>query len=1164
MNEDQAKRLTDCVRNESALSSTYPKGLALARAGAVVACDIVSGAIGSTVALSGKVRGSGDEPYRTTVEFDREDGELLDYSCTCPAAAKYDGMCKHEVALVLDHLAGEGLGPAYVKPQPWSTWYDGGQRISKTSSSIRTMLEDLTARRMQRAEVARTARHPLQQLTEPVDLLVTILPSRDAFYGVASWCVKLRVRSGRVSYVVKSIAELVEAYRTGATVRYGKNLAFAHVPAAFTERARRVIGIVSRVVSSQQALYTSRWKYQEAGRGSGLKDLPMAARDLIELLDELEGTVVTFEEDARRTYGYDAKPRQLTVVADDPVVRVCLQPAARDGFDVTVDGARCCFVDGERMYVIDEAYAYRCSAEFAARASLVLPSLIGTAGTTGALHLSSEDVPAFCRDALPLLRQAFEVEAPEGLDDLVPPEATFTFAIGDDDGLVTCQVTVAYGAWETDLYGEARVEAERARWVPRAAKADEPERDLVAEYRAMDVVEELFPFGNLEAGDLPSFDEDDDERLFNLLTDGLAELDAVGEALLSERLRMIEVRDSPLPQVRATVTSGLLDVALDMSGMTPEDIVAYLASYRRRQKFVRLSSGDIMQIGEGARAIDDLAEGLGVEAADLTRGVSGFPVNRVLFVDGMVKREGGVRLSRNDAFRAIVRDFDTFSDADIEAPASLAGTLRPYQQDGFRWLETLERFGFGDILADDMGLGKTLQMIAHILARKEAGSGGGARAAEGATPVDASPEAAASAAVAPTGPTLVVCPASLVYNWMSELTRFAPTLDAVAILGAKPARTKLIQAAGDHDVLVTSYDLMRRDVEELAQQHFARMVLDEAQYIKNPATKVARAAKSIPAAVRFALTGTPIENRTAELWSIFDFLMPGLLGSREVFAKEYEGLIEGGEERPTRRLRCLVAPFILRRLKTDVLSDLPEKTESVVVAHMTGEQEKLYRSNQDLIARQIAHELPEEFKKKKLQILAELTRLRQICCDPALVYDNYAGGSAKLDTCLELIAGAVDGGHRVLLFSQFTSMLDIIARALAKKGVATFMLTGSTSKEERRRLVERFQAGEAPVFLISLRAGGVGLNLTAADVVIHYDPWWNLAAQNQATDRAYRIGQHRAVSVFKLICADTIEERIVRMQESKRELAESLLSGKGIQSAKLTREDILGLLEGAR
>jgi SNF2 family DNA or RNA helicase len=492
-----------------------------------------------------------------------------------------------------------------------------------------------------------------------------------------------------------------------------------------------------------------------------------------------------------------------------------------------------------------------------------------------------------------------------------------------------------------------------------------------------------------------------------------------------------------------------------------------------------------------------------------------------------------VRFERNDGFRAIVRDFETYADADAEVPASLADVLRPYQEAGFRWLETLERLGFGGILADDMGLGKTLQVIAHILARKEAGAG---------------------------GVTLVVAPASLVYNWMAELERFAPQLDAAAVLGTKKARGALIAASAEHDVLVTSYDLMKRDVDDYERQHYARVVLDEAQYIKNATTQAALCAKRLPSDVRLALTGTPIENRVLELWSIFDFLMPGMLGDRKGFSERFEGAVENGEDGAARRLQCMVSPFILRRLKADVLTDLPEKNESVVYARMSGEQETLYKANQDRLALQIAHELPDEFRQNKLQVLAELTKLRQLCCDPRLFYEDYTGGSAKLDTCMELVRTAVDGGHQILLFSQFTSMIDLIAERLAAEKLGYLVLTGSTSKEERARLVERFQAGEAPVFLISLKAGGVGLNLTAADVVIHYDPWWNLAAQNQATDRAHRIGQTRAVSVFKLIAQDTIEERIVRMQERKRDLAESVLGGEGVASTAITREDVLALL----
>ena len=412
-------------------------------------------------------------------------------------------------------------------------------------------------------------------------------------------------------------------------------------------------------------------------------------------------------------------------------------------------------------------------------------------------------------------------------------------------------------------------------------------------------------------------------------------------------------------------------------------------------------------------------------------------------------------------------------------------------------------------------------------------------------------------------PALVVCPASLVYNWMAELERFAPQLRSVAVLGEKAQRRAAIAAAPQADVLVTSYDLMKRDIAELEAQEFHCVALDEAQYIKNHATQAAKCAKRLRAQVRFALTGTPIENRLTELWSIFDFLMPGILGSREAFKARYEIPVSAGDETASHQLKCLVGPFILRRLKGDVLRDLPEKAESVVYARMSGEQEKLYRANEARLAMTLAKQVPEEFKRNKIAILAELTRLRQLCCDPALVYEDYASGSAKLETCAELVRSAVDGGHQLLLFSQFTSMLELIGERLAREGVRFATLTGSNSKEERVQLVERFQRGEVPVFLISLKAGGVGLNLTAADMVIHYDPWWNLAAQNQATDRAHRIGQTRSVTVLKLIAQNTIEERILEMQQSKRDLADAVLGGEEVGSSKLTKEDMLALLGAA-
>ena len=349
---------------------------------------------------------------------------------------------------------------------------------------------------------------------------------------------------------------------------------------------------------------------------------------------------------------------------------------------------------------------------------------------------------------------------------------------------------------------------------------------------------------------------------------------------------------------------------------------------------------------------------------------------------------------------------------------------------------------------------------------------------------------------------------------------------------------------------------------DLYEKHiFAIEVIDEAQYIKNPVTQAANSVKEIHASFKLALTGTPIENRLSELWSIFDYLMPGFLYSYNRFRNDMEiPIVSAGDENKMQRLRRMIRPFVLRRLKTDVLKDLPEKIEENVFSRLEGEQSALYHAHVQKMKIMLEKQDDADFAKGKIEILAELTRLRQICCDPALVFEGYGGESAKMETCMELVAGAVASGHKILLFSQFTSMLDHIREQFEKSGISYYMLTGSVSKEKRMRMVEDFNKDDTQVFCISLKAGGTGLNLTAADIVIHYDPWWNVAVQNQATDRAYRIGQKNVVTVYKLVTEGTIEEKIIEMQEKKKQLADNVLGGAGMESGSFSREELLELL----
>ena len=434
-----------------------------------------------------------------------------------------------------------------------------------------------------------------------------------------------------------------------------------------------------------------------------------------------------------------------------------------------------------------------------------------------------------------------------------------------------------------------------------------------------------------------------------------------------------------------------------------------------------------------------------------------------------------------------------------------------------------------------MGLGKTLQVISVLLADKiENGNN---------------------------GTSFVVAPASLVYNWQEEIKKFAPELSVVVVAGKQEERTLLIEEYDNYDVMITSYDLLKRDISSYEGKQFNYQIIDEAQYIKNHTTAAAKSVKVIKSRTKFALTGTPIENRLSELWSIFDYLMPGFLYDYETFRNEIEiPIVRYQDKDALKQLKRMVSPFILRRLKKEVLKDLPEKMEEIRYAKMDAKQQSVYDGQVVYMKNMLKTQTNESFNKNRMQMLAELMKTRQICCDPGLVLENYEGESAKRQACLELVKSAIEGEHKMLIFSQFTSMLELLEKDLNKENIAYYKITGETPKEERMRLVNEFNDDDTPVFLISLKAGGTGLNLTGADVVIHYDPWWNVAVMNQATDRAHRLGQKNVVSVYKLIVKGSIEEKILKLQEAKQDLADQILSGELGNISSLSRDEFIELL----
>ena len=550
------------------------------------------------------------------------------------------------------------------------------------------------------------------------------------------------------------------------------------------------------------------------------------------------------------------------------------------------------------------------------------------------------------------------------------------------------------------------------------------------------------------------------------------------------------------------------------------------------------------------------------------------------FLEATLRQHTDWRVQAPSAWRA--RAAKQSGDAKLECPplGDLETVLRPYQKQGVAWLGFLRENGFGGILADEMGLGKTLQTLAFLKSLRNAECGMRGDEPQGAPA--ANPQSAIR------NPHLIVCPTSLVFNWVAEARKFTPELKVLALHGPdRHSRFEQIQA---HDIVVTSYALIRRDAERYRELEFDTVALDEAQHIKNRQTQNAQAVKAVRARQRIVLTGTPLENSVLDLWSIFDFLMPGYLGTARDFRERYElPIAKEKDAKAQTRLARRLRPFMLRRLKAEVASDLPAKLEQVSFCELTPDQRSVYQQVIEASRKKVLEAVgAQDVAKSRMVVLTALLRLRQVCCDlrllklpkrsdgvmecgsdaktsPALQHSDTPtlpsapSSSGKLDMFGELLEEVIDGGHRLLVFSQFVGMLTLLKEKLTAEGIEFCYLDGSTT--DRAEVVDRFQTNAAiPVFLISLKAGGVGLNLTGADTVVHFDPWWNPAVEDQATDRAHRIGQTKVVTSYKLITRDTVEEKILTLQNRKREIIQATIGGEEEFAAALNWEEIQELL----
>ena len=1059
----------------------------------------------------GEVRVQGQIEDETKVYQTRifiKGSQIYDYSCSCAEGNSFRGPCVHAKA----------LQEAFARQQK----AEHTPPVS-TSPEIRMMIREYTNR-----EVARILG---EEEREPVYL--------HPYLQIRRGEVLLEARIGREKrYIVKNLLEFAQAVHSGKRVEYGKGMAFEHVPSAFAPESRPFLDLLLEEADAYIRHY-------EEMRGHAGLPLPVmraltlgsAARD--RLFDLLEGKEVQTEDEK----GAECVCR---VERRDPRFPVEVE-ARGDGIAVTVPSALTSFRGEQRLYVADGLHLFGCSELYTETMGVFLEQMeqggreCGSRKEKRELLVGSRDIPLFYArvlegmEALGILQSTeidWEKYRPEAL------KARFEFDSDSPDEL-RLRPTLSYGDFTFSPLADEHVPREICRDVP-------------AEFYISRLITRYFSYWEDESGELVI--RGDEEALYQVLSEGMPQFQEVGEVWLSESVRHLRVLPPPEVSMGVSLGGGWLDLKIETAGIDPAELLQVLSEYRQKKKYYRMKNGEFLQLsGGGLQALDSLTADLGLTKSEFQAGEAKIPAYRAFYLDSL-SGDGRMKLfQRDEAYGMMVRDLKTAQSVSYAVPAVLEKTLREYQKIGYTWMRTLARYHFGGILADDMGLGKTLQVIALLTAFYQEKTEQKAAGNEG------------SGSELPL-PSLIVCPASLVYNWGQEFARFSPGIRVLLIAGTAKERQEQLEeqmrmeASEGAQVIITSYDLLKRDRAAYLGRTFEYEIIDEAQVIKNAKTQGAKAVKEISANARFALTGTPVENRLSELWSIFDFLMPGFLYSYRKFRERYElPIVKNQDPEALTALRRMTGPFVLRRLKKDVLRELPGKEERIVYSAASGRQQKLYTASALKLKEALAGGAWSG--NGKLEVLSQLMRLRQICCDPALCFEDYTGESAKLETCVSLIASASAAGHKILLFSQFASMLERIRERLLQEGISSHLLVGATPKEERSRMVQAFASDEVSVFLISLKAGGTGLNLTAADIVIHYDPWWNVAAQNQATDRAYRIGQEKPVTVYKLILKDTIEENLLKLQNAKLALAAQVVSEGMVSLGDLSQNELMELFE---
>ncbi len=909
-------------------------------------------------------------------------------------------------------------------------------------------------------------------------------------------------------YKITNTKKFIGDYYEERDITLGKHFHFVAGECAFDEDSERVMSYLTEIYEIQETLgktyYSNLFNRQELALSKNM------LKKLLQLASGLECQLCLCGKNLEHVQIMQGNPEvSMKLQIENEVLRV-QNGGEQSLFSLTEDGSILFY--NHTIYLPTKEYI--CN---------LLPFYSGIfASQSRFIDFRGENKNRFMEKVLPVIKKSMSLQVPDEIREnyiVEPLQPKLYLDINRSNSKkrfwVSAWISFGYGSYTINPLKEENQTGNVV--LVRDREEEENLMQLLYDLN-FQVSEEQFILKN-------------EEEIFLLMTEKIHRLTERFEVFYSKEYKNLHVKKigSLSAGVRLNTDINLLEVDLGYSQIPREELEEFFRSIRLKRRYYRLKNGAFIDLEQDENQLNALKwlleQGKVGQDGTLTLHQSA-----ALYLEQIIPRNS--KLSKEESYEKLVEDLKHPEKKIWAVPETVQAVLRPYQLVGYQWLKTLAHYGMGGILADDMGLGKTLQAILYICSY-------------------------------PGEKTLIVCPTSLAYNWQEEFEKFAPSVRTCIVQGTPEERERLIQEnTQNYDVWITTYPLIRKDTKCYVDQKFDHMFIDEAQFIKNPMSLGAKAVKSIPVKHRFALTGTPIENALSELWSIFEFVMPGFLSKYSKFQDRYERpILKEQDEKRIKELKMRIQPFVLRRMKKDVLKELPDKIETKRMAEMTGKQKKIYLSYLSRIQTEIIEQNSIQSGEGRMQVLAALTRLRQICCHPATFIENYHGGSGKLDLLMEQLPGIIEGGHSVIVFSQFTSMLNLISEELNRQEIVHYYLAGSTKPEQRKQYVKEFNQGKGKVFLISLKAGGTGLNLTGADTVIHFDPWWNPAVEEQATDRAYRIGQKKKVQVIKLIMKDSIEEKIDDLQKRKKLLSENMIAAGEVFVNQLSMEELMELFQ---